>query len=222
MHVARWIAARLGLEPIRQQPVPNNVALTSCDAVNIDSTLWPEGHQLQREVRLSEQTGWAQSNWAWRSVGHVNYPGSIHPKPDKAESCFCLGVLRCQSCGKLVRPQTKTAEIKAQILRNCPGQGCGDGLEWITCHARTLHFAVEEDSVEYSVWMHEGFHSSHPRPPAGRRPACTHHTPIMQGNNSHGVLIMHTPSVQRPDPHQCLSLPMIRSLMEEHLTVPQA
>jgi len=105
MHVlACWITAHLGLEPIRQQPVPNNVASTSCDAVNIDSTLWPEGHQLRREVRSTAQTGWAQSNWAWCSVGHVNYPGSIHPKPDRAESCFCLGVLRCQSCGKLVRP----------------------------------------------------------------------------------------------------------------------
>src|SRR5882762_7715851 len=138
MHVAHWIAARLGLEPIRQQPIPNNVASTSCDAVNIDSTLWPEGHQLRREVRSTAQTGWAQSNWAWCSVGHVNYPGSIHPKPDRAESCFCLGVLRCQSSGKLVHSRTKTAEMKAQILRNCPGQGCGDGLEWITGHCASL------------------------------------------------------------------------------------
>ena len=121
-------------------------------------------------------------------------------KPDRAESCFCLGVLRCQSCGKLIHPQMETAEMKAQILRNCPGQGCGDGLEWITCCAQTLHFAIEEDSMEYSVWMHKGFHSSHPHLPAGQQPAHTHHTPIMQGSNSHDVFIIHMPSVQKPDP----------------------
>jgi hypothetical protein len=194
MHLVRWAIARLGLEPVKQ-PL-SNPAISNLNTILFSDTSWPEGHQIRREVRFCERAGWAQSNWAWRSIGNVDHSGSIYPRPDKAESRCCLGVLRCKGCGKLVRPRTKTADMKAQLLRNCSNGGCGGVLEWVTCSARTLHFVIEESGVEYSVWTHEGSHSSHPHPPCGRQSAHTHRTPSQAGPNdvSHGVSVTRMPS----------------------------
>ena len=206
MHLVRWAIARLGLEPAKQ-PLPNSAISMNLNTVLLGDTSWPEGHQTRREVRFREREGWAQSNWAWRSIGNVDRSGSIYPRPDKAESRCCLGVLRCKGCGKLVRPQTKTANMKAQLLRTCPGGGCRDVLEWMTCSARTLHFVIEEGGVEYSVWTHEGSHSSHPHPPCGRQPARMHRTPsqaIGPNNISHGVSVTRAPGLEHSEPESAL------------------
>jgi len=109
----------------------------------------------------------------WRSTRYVDHPGSLHPKANKAECCRCLGVLQCQNCGKTICPSTKTADMKAQMLRNCPDAMCCSALVWISCEAQTYHFVVEEDGLQYSVWEHTGSHRSHPCPPSGRWPPCS-------------------------------------------------
>jgi hypothetical protein len=176
MHLIRWISARLGLEPIKRQVDCKSVTSERSD-INFDNMAWPEGLHIRKEVRFNEPAGWAHTSWAWRSTGYVDRPGSLYPKYNKAESRYCLGVLRCQVCGLLVRPRTKTAEMKSQLANNCPVVGCGNALQQITCGARIYHFVMEEDHVEYSIWEHEGFHSSHPHPPSGRQPAHIIHTP---------------------------------------------
>ena len=138
--------------------------------LSIDATNWPEGPQVRKEIRFHEPDGWAHSNWPWRSSGYVDHPGSLHPKLGKAECRRCLGVLQCRDCGKVMRPSTKTAGMRAQLSHDCPDVICHGALLWISCEARTYHFVVEEDSLQYSVWKHTGSHESHPRPPSGRRP----------------------------------------------------
>lgn len=124
---------------------------------------------MRKEIRLFEPDGWAHSDWSSRSCGYVDHPGSLYPKVNKAECRHCLGVLECQTCGRIVRPSTKAADMKAQIARNCPNLACCSELSWNTCDAKTYHFAIEEYGSQYSVWEHKGHHS-HARPPAGRRP----------------------------------------------------
>ena len=131
---------------------------------------WPDGPQLRKEIQLFEPDGWAHSEWSWRSCRYVDHSGSLYPKVNKAECCHCLGVLECPTCGMIVRPSTKAADMKAQITRNCPNLvACGDKLLWITSKARTYCFVLNEHGSEYSIWEHTGYHS-HVRPPAGRQP----------------------------------------------------
>jgi len=163
-----WIAALFGLEPIMDHPPPVSTRPKAGFESSLDNKNWPEGPQVRKEIRSREPDGWVHSNWVWRSNGYIDRPGSLHPKADKAESRHCLGVLKCKTCETIVRPNTKTAGMNAQLACNCPE--CGSKLLWITCEARTYHFAMEENGVQYSIWEHTGSHQSHPHPPAGRRP----------------------------------------------------
>ena len=163
----RWIAALFGFET--SAAAASGVLRTS-PPLCLDETNWPEGPQVRREIRFHEPDGWGHSNWAWRSTGYVDHPGSLHPKVNKAECRHCLGALQCQNCGKAIRPSTNTADMKAQMLRTCPDATCHGALVWISCEARMYHFVVEEDGSQYSVWEHTGSHRSHPCPPSGRRP----------------------------------------------------
>ena len=173
----RWVAAFLGFEPIKN-PCPQD---TTASQTNYKSdsgrTDWPEGPQVRKHVRYSEPNGWAHSDWSWRSKGKVEYPGSIHPDLDKAEYRLCLGALECQGCGMVVRPKTSTGGMKAQLEETCPDGNCDGIFRWVTCNARTYHFAIKEDGIEYSVWKHTGSHSSHPHPPRGRQPPGIHGAP---------------------------------------------
>jgi len=166
----RWIVSFFGLEPI-QPPLPLNSKAPGCPRTenSIEEKNWPEGPQVRKAIRFFEPDGWAHSNWSWRSSGYIDRLGSLYPKVDKAECRHCLGVLVCQTCGKTVRPSTKTADMNAQLARNCPE--CANELRWITCKARTYRFVIEEGGSQYSIWEHTGSHHSHPRPPPGRRPA---------------------------------------------------
>jgi hypothetical protein len=173
----RWVAAFFGFEPIKNPGLQDSALSQMNYESNAGQTDWPEGPQVRKHVRYSEPTGWAHSNWSWRSKGKVEYPGSIHPDPDKAEYRLCLGALKCQDCGMVVRPKTSTGGMKAQLEENCPDGNCDGVLWWVTCKARTYHFAIKEDGIEYSVWKHTGSHSSHPRPPRGRQPPGIHSAP---------------------------------------------
>jgi len=144
------------------------MASKSRDEIGSYEKRWPDGPQTRKEVRSCEPAGWAHSDWAWRSIGYVDRLGSVHPRLNKAECRCCLGVLRCQGCGTLVRPNTKVAEMQVQLAENC---ACGNVLQRVACEARTYRFVIKEDDGEYSVWEHTGYHHSHPHPPAGRQPS---------------------------------------------------
>jgi len=138
----RWIVASLfGLEPIRHPNPQGSTTSPSCLESELDQSLWPEGLQVRKERRSSEPAGWKHTNWSWQSNGNVSHPGSLHPKLGKAESCHCLGVLQCQGCERVVRPNTKVSEMKAQLEQGCPDADCRDILRRITCEA--LWQAVE-------------------------------------------------------------------------------
>jgi hypothetical protein len=172
----RWIAALFGFEPIRYPGSPSSTAPKDPQDISVDK-MWPEGSQARKEVRFSEPAGWDHTNWPWRSIGLVNRLGSLHPQVDRAECRCCLGVLKCRGCGKLVRPNTKSAEMNAQLARGCPGPACGDTLQRIPCESRIYRFVSKEDGVEYSNWEHTGHHHSHARPPVGRKPPGVHNIP---------------------------------------------
>jgi hypothetical protein len=173
----RWVAAFFGFKPIKN-PGPQDLTSSQTNyESNAGRMAWPEGLLVRKHIRCSEPTGWAHSDWSWRSKGKVEYPGSIHPDRDKAEYRLCLGALECQGCRMIVRPKTSTGAMKAQLEDNCPGDNCDGVLRWVTCKARTYHFVIKEDGIEYSVWKHTGSHSSHPRPPQGRQPSGVHSAP---------------------------------------------
>jgi hypothetical protein len=166
----RWIAGFFGLEPIKN-PIPLDSTISPSFEYTVEQTSWPEGSQLRKRLRFHEPDGWAHSNWSWRSNGYIDHPGSLHPRQDKAECRHCLGALKCQGCGKILRPCTKSADMRAQLDRPCPDLTCGDVLQWFKCEARSYRFAADEGGMQYSIWEHTGSHLSHPRPPPGRRPA---------------------------------------------------
>src|ERR1700692_4866427 len=138
-----WLRSLLGFEPIIQPSRPDSLTPKARPEISLEMKGWPEGPQLHKHQRLHEPDGWAHSNWVWRSNGYIDRVGSLHPKLDKAECRHCLGVLKCCSCGKIMRPSTKARDMKAQLARNCPE--CADDLLWITCEARTYHFVAEEE-----------------------------------------------------------------------------
>ena len=177
-----WVASLFGFQPIKfarsealqtrsLQPIKSArpEALQTRSPHSLDQKNWPEGPQPRQHLLHHEPDGWAHSNWSWRSSGYVDCIESLHPRLGKAESRYCLGVLKCQGCGEIIRSSTKTKDMRAQLVRGCPDAACAGNLESITCEARTLHFVTEEDGIQYSVWKHTGSHCSHPCPPAGRR-----------------------------------------------------
>ena len=108
--------------------------------------LWPEGSQLRKHLQFQEPDGWAHSNWAWRSNGYIDHPGGLLLKVNKAECHRCLGVLKCDACGNIIRSSTKTADMNSQLAQDC--------LEWagklldVVCEALTYHFVTEEDELQ--------------------------------------------------------------------------
>ena len=166
----RWITGFFGLEPIQHPTSTDSPVSRPFFEFTLEEKNWPEGSQIRRRLRSHEPDGWAHSNWSWRSNGYIDHPGSLHPKPGKAECRHCLGVLKCQGCGKILRPCTKSADMRAQLDRPCSDSTCGDVLIWVTCEARSYRFVINEDGSQYSIWEHTGSHCSHPRPPPGRQP----------------------------------------------------
>ena len=171
-----WVASFFGFQSVKAPLPQESKGSNTSRALYLGSTIslgqmgWPEGPQRRQHIRYHEPDGWAHSNWSWHSSGYVDRSESLHPKLGKAETRHCLGVLKCRGCGNLIRPSTKTKDMRAQLERDCPNLTCAEKLELITCEARTLHLVTEEDGIQYSVWEHIGSHCSHPRPPQGRRP----------------------------------------------------
>ena len=160
----RWFATLLGLEPVNNPPQD-----TMSRNRELDPQRWPDGPQIRKVVQNQQPEHWGHSEWSWHSNGYLARPGSVGPKLDKAECRRCLGVLQCQACEGLVRPNTGTNDMRAQLARGCSNIGCGRALVQIPCKARTCSFVWEENGVRYAIWEHIGSHSSHPRPPVGRK-----------------------------------------------------
>jgi hypothetical protein len=112
---------------------------------------WPEGSICQKEIHGREPDGWNQTNWAWRSTSHVDRAESVYPKDGKAECCQCLGAFECQECSKVIHPNMKTSDRKAQFGQGCPDRGCSGQLVWSCCRVQTYHFVIKEDDVQYSI-----------------------------------------------------------------------
>jgi hypothetical protein len=186
-----WLGSLLGFEPIKPPPPLDSPRSNVYFESSLDKKDWPEGSQLRKHIQFFEPDGWAHSNWAWRSNGYIDHSGSLHPKLDKAECRQCLGVLKCGACGKIIRPCTKSADMNAQLARKC--LECSGELLRITCEARTHHFVVEENGSRYSVWEHIGSHSSHPRPPIGRRPPRS--VPSRQVAHTRARTLAHKPNI---------------------------
>jgi hypothetical protein len=147
--------------------------MSKSQKVSLDAQNWPEGHHIRKAIHNQLPDNFGHSEWAWRSNGYPEKPESVGSKMNKAESRRCLGVLQCQDCERLVRPNTKTDDMRAQVARGCPGNKCGGELVQITCEARCYLWVVEEGGVRYSIWEHTGSHRSHPHPPVGRKPPCS-------------------------------------------------
>jgi hypothetical protein len=152
--------------------------LRSWEVSSLDAQNWPEGNQICKVIHNQLPENWGHSEWSWQLNGYLEKSGSVGPKLNKAECCRCLGVLQCQGCEQLVRPNTKTDDMKAQLAKGCLSDECGRPLLQIPCKARCYSFVVEEDGVQYSIWEHVGSHRSHPRPPPGRKlPPCSRKAP---------------------------------------------
>ena len=105
----------------------------------------------------------SQTNYK-SNAGQINWPEGLQ-------------TLECQGCGMVVHPKMSTGGMKAQLEQKCPDGNCDGILWWVTCNARTYHFTIKEDGIEYSVWKHTGSHSSHPHPPCGQQPPGIHGAP---------------------------------------------
>ena len=106
------------------------------------------------------------NKWAWRSRGNEVYGGH------RAEVRFCLGVLKCASCGHLARPNTNDLRRTEQLtVSECPNRRCREkgSLEQYgtKCEAEVHLWSEEQDGETTLFWEHTGFHY-HPHPPGGR------------------------------------------------------
>lgn len=165
-----WFAAFLGLATINDPP--QDPAMLKSQKVSLDAQNWPEGHHTHKAIHNQLPHNFGHSEWAWRLNGYLEKPESIGSKMNKAERRHCLGVLQCQDCEQLVRPNTKTDDMRAQVVKGCLDE-CGGELVQITCEVWCYLWVVEEDGVQYAIWEHTGSHCSHPRPPVGRKPPCS-------------------------------------------------
>lgn len=134
--------------------------LGSKDEDKEELTDWPEGYERRERVEGQQESLWSATKFAWHSNGYSKRDDSAN---GKVESRSCLGVFQCRACLTPARP--KTRKTKEQFASGCP---CGGEFTWSKCEAKTYHFSVWRDRIEYLVWEHEGSHKSHKRPPAGR------------------------------------------------------
>ncbi|KAI0085310.1 hypothetical protein BDY19DRAFT_996853 [Irpex rosettiformis] len=132
-----------------------------------DENDWPTGYQ-RREITLpaSSNSGrlrHTQSKWVTRSTGY-----RANAEAGRAERRGCLGVLQCDTCLSLKRPNTQKDSLGAQIAANCSRRRCPNPqLRHIQCQAYTLQWMVKDDTGDtILVWEHYGEHH-HPRPPGG-------------------------------------------------------
>ncbi|KAJ7931986.1 hypothetical protein B0H13DRAFT_1857402 [Mycena leptocephala] len=60
---------------------------------------WPMGSVRREVVKGEEDHKWKHNKWVWRSTGTVQHEGHA------VEQRICLGVFRCEGCGRLKVPQ---------------------------------------------------------------------------------------------------------------------
>ena len=146
-----WIATLFGFEPTRQPASLDSTAPKDPRKMSVNNLKWAEGPQVRKEIRFSEPAGWDHTNWAWHSIGYINRPGSRHPQVDRAECRLCLGVLKCRDCKILVRPNTKSRGMIAQLMGGCLDAACHGVLERMHCEARIYRFVEVEDGVRIQL-----------------------------------------------------------------------
>ncbi|KAK7008269.1 hypothetical protein R3P38DRAFT_2551988, partial [Favolaschia claudopus] len=102
--------------------------------------------------------------WVWRSVGKNAYKDH-----GRVETRTCVGALICGTCGRVTCPLTQTDSRRRQVSRGCTATTCrsSEPLQQQTCKARTYHFKITRNKVDYLVWEHQGNHDTHQRPPGG-------------------------------------------------------
>ncbi|KAF8185359.1 hypothetical protein K438DRAFT_1766002 [Mycena galopus ATCC 62051] len=124
---------------------------------------WPTGLVRIERVKGQEDRKWKQNKWVWHSNGIVQH------ESNRVEVRQCIGVFRCDGCGRLVRPKTNAASRKAQLSGGCKSRTCTLGAPLVHdgCEARSFHFSYERDGETILVWEHRGYHSTHQRPPGG-------------------------------------------------------
>ncbi|KAJ7347350.1 hypothetical protein DFH08DRAFT_699704, partial [Mycena albidolilacea] len=124
---------------------------------------WPTGHVRREVVKGEEDHKWKHNKWAWRSNGTVQHEGHA------AELRICLGVFRCEGCGRFTRPKTQAASRQKQLENGCTSRTCSLEAPLVhdRCEARSLHYKVERGGETILVWEHFGDHSTHERPPGG-------------------------------------------------------
>ncbi|KII94260.1 hypothetical protein PLICRDRAFT_171919 [Plicaturopsis crispa FD-325 SS-3] len=125
---------------------------------------WPVGYHRREQPKGNETPLWKHTKWVWRSQGHVTHNDA------PAERRVCLGVMRCNTCGRLSRPKTEAGARQIQLSEGCRAPGCVESqdspLLHETCDAKSFHFTVRRQGRAYLVWEHFGMHD-HDRPPGG-------------------------------------------------------
>ena len=111
---------------------------------------------------LGRDPAWCRTKWVWRSKGRTSYKGD-----DRAEKRTCVGVLKCLSCGQLVRSKTQKDAWLGQTKGPCPNRHClCSNLTLVSCTAFTVSAQFLRNDKRILHWAHFGKHD-HLRPPDG-------------------------------------------------------
>ncbi|KAJ7934637.1 hypothetical protein B0H13DRAFT_1854939 [Mycena leptocephala] len=145
-------------------PAPAPALATLPDHSNSSPEDWPSGYVRLERVKGVEERKWKANKWVWRSIGVVQHEGYA------AEKRTCMGVFRCDSCGRLTRPQTEPSNRAKQIRQGCTSRTCSleQPLLHDECVASSYHYNYARGTETTLVWEHFGDHSTHSRPPGGK------------------------------------------------------
>ncbi|KAF9555016.1 hypothetical protein CPC08DRAFT_766248 [Agrocybe pediades] len=145
----------------KKEPSPMDSDSTASNGdTDSDEFDWPQGDHVREVLAGTESRTWNQMKWQFRSHGTANYRGIAG-----VEVCVCLGLLRCGSCSRPLRPKTDPNARRNQLDSGCAL--CGKrAMYQETCNARTYNWKTLRDDGVYKVWEHSGVHE-HDRVPDG-------------------------------------------------------
>jgi hypothetical protein len=86
------------------------------------------------------QTKRLLQHWATKGNSSDNGKGSVHsptPAGGKVTNKKCLGVLECQECGAITRPQVNFNGLQKQLSTPCTVIGCGGAQKHVPCLSRS-------------------------------------------------------------------------------------
>ncbi|KAJ6465938.1 hypothetical protein C8R47DRAFT_45502 [Mycena vitilis] len=124
---------------------------------------YPTGSVRREAIAGKEAKRWNYSKWVWRSIGKSAHNGR------SAETRACMGVFVCVQCNRVTRPLTQVDSRKKQVAAGCTSTKCSstEPLQHQSCKARSYHYKISRNNIDYLVWEHEGEHDAHKRPPGG-------------------------------------------------------